>query len=77
MALYDQIKATTDEAKQAALFAQLLEMAADQFYVIGVSLPPNGYGIARSNLKNVPDKTPSGWLFQFPAVTNTSQYFFA
>ena len=34
---------------------QLLETAADQFLVFGVSLPPDGYGIVKNNMVNVMD----------------------
>ena len=76
MALYDQIKATVDEGRQIELFKQILEIDADEFYVMGVSLPASGYGAAKNNLRNVPMRTLSAWRFQNPASTNTSQFFF-
>ncbi len=76
MQLYDQILGTVDEAKQTELFKQLLAITADQFYCFGIILPPAGYGLVKNNLKNVPAKRLAAWLFQDPAVTNTSAYFF-
>lgn len=75
MELYDQLKATGDPDKQAELMKQILEIAADQFYVIGISLPPNGYGIVKNNFHNVPASMPGAWLYPNPAPTNPCQYF--
>ena len=41
MDLYREIKASADEKKQKELFAQLLDISADQFYVFGLSTPGN------------------------------------
>ncbi len=76
MALYDQVKSTGDEAKQAELMKQLLAIAADQFYVIGTVLPPNGYGIVKNNFRNVPERMfATGGIWPNPAPTDPSQYF--
>ncbi|NOZ27672.1 MAG: ABC transporter substrate-binding protein [Chloroflexi bacterium] len=75
MELYDQLKATGDPDKQADLMKQILEIAADQFYVIGISLPPKGYGIVKNNFHNVPKVMPGSWLYPNPAPTNPCQYF--
>ena len=32
--------------------AQILEQAADQFLVFGVSLPPDGYGVVKNDMVN-------------------------
>ncbi len=72
---YQQLTATGDEAKQTELMKQLLDIAADQFYVIGISLSPNGYGIVKNNFFNVPKIMPGAWLYPNPAPTNPVQYF--
>ena len=43
--LYKKLLATADAAQQQEVMAQILENAADQFLVWGVSLPPDGYGV--------------------------------
>ena len=53
MELYDQLKATGDAAKQDDLMKQILVIAQEQFYAIGIALPTNGYGIVKNNFKNV------------------------
>lgn len=77
MQLYDQIKATGDEQQQQELMKQLLDIAADRFYVIGLSLPANGYGIVKTNVHNVPKSMPDAWLYPNPGPTDPPQYFMA
>ena len=66
MDLYDQIKGTGDAAQQEALMKQILEIAAEEFYAIGISLGPNGYGIKQNNFRNVPSPIPGSWLYPNP-----------
>ncbi len=76
MALYDRIKVTPDEDKQIALVQEILDIAVDQFYVIGIALPPNSYGIVRNNFHNVPQSMYwTGGPYLSPAPTNPCQYF--
>lgn len=75
MDLYNQIKATGDAAKQDEMMKQILEIAQEQFYAIGIALPANGYGIVRNNFKNVPASMPGAWLYPNPGPTRPEQYF--
>ena len=75
-ALYDQIKATSNAEEQAALFQQLLEIAADQFYQIGISTAVPGIAVVSNNLGNVPEGTPTGWIHPDPGTLNTEQFYF-
>src|SRR5690606_1961240 len=70
MALYTQLKATADPEGQNELMSQILDIAADQFYVIGISLPANGYGIVSNRMQNVPDTILNAYLYPSPAPTN-------
>jgi peptide/nickel transport system substrate-binding protein len=74
MELYRQLQASPPDA-QADLMRQILDIAAEEFYVIGVSLPAPGYGIVRNNFHNVPASMPDAWLYPSPAPTNPEQYF--
>ena len=75
--LYDQIKITADEAKQRDLMKQLLDISADQFWIMGVGTPSEGYGIVKNNFKNVPATMfSSGQEFCNPGATMPEQYFF-
>jgi peptide/nickel transport system substrate-binding protein len=75
-ALFDQMKATGDAAKQNDLMKQILQIAQEQFYCIGVSLQPLGYGIVKNNFKNVPKSMPTAWNYPNPAPYDPPQFFF-
>ncbi len=77
MDLYNQLRATGDQAGQNALMSQILQIAADQFNVIGISLPANGYGIVKNNMHNVPDTILQAYLYPSPAPTNPETYFYS
>jgi peptide/nickel transport system substrate-binding protein len=75
MALYDQIRTTADQKEQFEAMSRILDIAADQFYVIGISIPPLRYGIIKPNFHNVPLFIPHSWTYPHPAPTNPCQYF--
>ena len=77
MQLYNQIKAAGDEQKQRELMKQLLSIAADQFYAIGISLPANTWGLVKNNFHNVPKSMPGAWLYPDPGPTDPHQYYIA
>ncbi len=76
MDLYNQLKATPDQGGQNALMEQILQIAADQFYVIGIALPANGYGIVKNNVHNVPDQILAAWLYPNPGPTNPFTFYY-
>ncbi len=73
--LYQQIEATADPEEQQAMMKEILQIAADQFWVLGMSSPTPGYGIVKDNFKNVPDEMYSWWPARNPAQTNPEQYY--
>ncbi|HEX2623403.1 MAG TPA: ABC transporter substrate-binding protein, partial [Phototrophicaceae bacterium] len=70
MDLYNQLRATADPEGQNEIMKQILQIAADQFYTIGISLPSNGYGVIKNNMHNVPDTILQAYLYPSPAPTN-------
>jgi peptide/nickel transport system substrate-binding protein len=76
LALYDQLLATADASEQAALMNDILDIAQDQFYVIGIASFPTLKGLVKKNMKNVPAVMPFSWTYPDPAPTNPAQYFF-
>jgi peptide/nickel transport system substrate-binding protein len=76
MDLYNQLRATANPDDQNALMKQILDIAADQFYTIGISLPANGYGIVKNNMHNVPATILQAYLYPSPGPTNTFTYYF-
>jgi peptide/nickel transport system substrate-binding protein len=76
MALYTQLRATADPEGQNELMTQILDMAAEQFYAIGIALPANGYGVVKNNMHNVPGTILNAYLYPSPGPTNTFTYYF-
>ena len=54
---------------------QILDIAAEEFYVIGISLPTPGFGIVKNTFHNVPASMPGAWIYPTPAPTNPEQFF--
>jgi len=67
-------QATTPEA-QAELMNELLDIAADQFFTIGLSLPMGDYRVVSNDLHNVPNPLIAGWLYPGPAPANYETFF--
>ena len=74
-ALYKQLLATAAPAKQNEIFAQILENAADQFLVFGVSLPPDGYGVVKNDMVNTMAVMPNSFGWPTPGPTRPEQFF--
>ncbi len=73
--LYEELKATASTEKQNQLMRDILDISANQFYVMGIALPPNRRGVVARNFHNVPKVMPAAWSYATPAPTNPSQYF--
>ena len=73
--LYDQLRTTADQEEQAELFRQILQIAADEFYTIGISSWPADYGIVKNNFRNVPEEIISSFDFSDPGLVNPPQFF--
>jgi peptide/nickel transport system substrate-binding protein len=76
MELYDQILSTVDSDEQVALMRELLGILKEEFYSIGISLPPEGIGVVVNNMHNVPDHMYNSTSWPTPGPSNTIQYFF-
>lgn len=76
MELYDEIKVTPDPAVQNELFRELLAIAQETYNAVAVSLPAPGFGIKKTNMRNVMPTMPSAWLYPTPAPSLPMQYFY-
>jgi peptide/nickel transport system substrate-binding protein len=72
--LYDQIKATADLDKQVELMSEIIDIAIDRFWTIGISLDTGQFGVVRNNYFNVPLAMPESWNYPDPFPTNTCTY---
>ncbi len=73
--LYKQMFEAADTETRDDLFRQVLDITKDQFYTIGVSLPPKSYGIASNSMGNIPENQPHAWIYPNPGPMNTSLLF--
>ena len=75
MDLYRQLKGVADTEKQKAMMKEILDIAADQFYVFGISTPGPLYAVVKNNMHNVPVAFFS-WTYPSPVASGTEQYYF-
>ncbi|MEJ7839557.1 MAG: ABC transporter substrate-binding protein [Thermomicrobiales bacterium] len=75
--LFDQIRATADTEEQTQLLNEILTIAQENFWVIGVALPGMEYGIKKTNFRNVPmTGMPQASVYPNPGPSNPAQFFF-
>ena len=77
MELFDQWKAAASPTQADALFRQILEIAAEEFEVIGVIRSPNDTAIRAQRLQNVYEQMLISWTYPNPAPALPQQWFFA
>ncbi|MCR6671706.1 ABC transporter substrate-binding protein [Devosia ginsengisoli] len=77
MDLMNQLRAEGDPAKRDDLMKQILVLAKENFPVIGISLPGDGYYIARNNMRNIAEPMFHAYLFPTPAPYDPFQWYFA
>lgn len=73
--LFRRIQVAVTPAEQERLMQQVLDIAADQFYLIGINLMPQQMGVVSNNFRNVPPVMVWSFAYPNPAPTNPSQYF--
>lgn len=74
--LWDRMNATVDQDQRAELMREMLQIAADSFYTIGVVVPLSNYGIVSNRMHNVPDRIEGSYWFAPPGPTNPPTYYF-
>ncbi|MEQ7010752.1 ABC transporter substrate-binding protein [Actinopolymorpha sp. B17G11] len=77
MELYDEIGLTVDPERRHELFMEILQIAADEFWVMGTVLPIGTYGIKRKDFHNVPKSMIASWRYPTPGPAYPEQYFVA
>ncbi len=77
METYQRALEAPDEATRRTLFAELRDLAAENFWTIQVASPPPQPVVVDRDLRNVPAYAVDGNLFGSPGHTNIEAYFFA
>jgi peptide/nickel transport system substrate-binding protein len=73
--LLNDLRSAVSAEDQAAIMNEILEISADEFYTIGLSLPAGGYRVINNTLRNVPDPVRGGWLYPGPAPANFETFY--
>jgi peptide/nickel transport system substrate-binding protein len=60
-AMYDMVRAAPSEAEQIGAMKIVLQKAADEFWVLGISRPALGYQPYTKRIGNMPDEWLAGW----------------
>ena len=77
MELYGQLQAAADPKEQVRLMNEILDIAADEFWTMGIAWPSNGYGVKKATFRNVPASMPGSWIYPTPGPSNPEQYYIA
>ncbi|WP_262268848.1 ABC transporter substrate-binding protein [Microvirga yunnanensis] len=77
MKLYGELQASPDPTKQIEIMREILDIAAEEFWTMGVAWPASGYGVKKKNFLNVPASMPASWIYPTPGPSNPEQYFMA
>ena len=75
VALYRRIVEASDPDAQDRLMRDVLEIAADEFFAIGIAIVPGNAGLVRTAFHNVPGVLTEAWPYPTPGPTNPPQYF--
>ena len=73
--LFWKLEETPAQADREAIFRQILEIAKEQFWVIGISSAPTPYLVVRNRLKNVIGGVPFSWAYRTPAHANPEAWY--
>jgi peptide/nickel transport system substrate-binding protein len=74
--LYKQMYSAASTDERDDLFRQVLDVTKEEFYTIGISLPPKSFGIAKNNVGNVPVDQPMAWIYPTPGPMATALIYF-
>ena len=75
MELYNQLQATGDFDGQVRLMREVLDIAAEQFWTMGIAFDANGYGVKKTTMRNVPPSMPASWIYPTPGPANPETFF--
>lgn len=73
--LYRELLASGDQATQDELMTEILAIAKEEFYAMGIHLPGDGYGIVKDNFHNVPKVMIDSYYWSGPGPVNPEQFF--
>ncbi|WP_417419426.1 ABC transporter substrate-binding protein [Hoeflea sp.] len=72
---YDLVKSAPDADTRKAEMEKLLDMSADAFLTIGLVQSDPAFGVARNNVRNVPDPLPISGQLWYPSPYVSQMYY--
>ena len=75
MELMWQHSETADEAERTTIFQQILDIAKEEFWGIGLSTAPNPFWVVKNRLQNVIAGIPDTWVYMTPGHSNPETWF--
>jgi peptide/nickel transport system substrate-binding protein len=75
MELYNLANETSDPKEQDRIAKEILAIAAEEFWCMGVSLPARDIGVVRNRMANVPKVTFASASYPDPAPVNVCQFY--
>jgi peptide/nickel transport system substrate-binding protein len=73
--LYVQAGQISEPVTRVRLIREMLDIAADQFYSIGIAKPTDFYGVVSRKMRNVPRKQIDSYSLAFPGPYAPEQFF--
>ncbi|KKB12508.1 hypothetical protein VE25_06110 [Devosia geojensis] len=77
LALYDEIFETVDVARRLEIMREIMRVAKEQLYTIGVMQPTTDYGIINKLMRNVPPVLLASTQYTHPGSANPEQFYYA
>lgn len=77
IALYERVLQAPTSEERIELMSQVLQTAADNFWVMGISSATEGYRPLSARLGNVPESWVGGWNPGGPAIAFPEQWFYS
>ncbi len=74
--LYNKVLQAPTSEERITLMKQVLQAAADNFWVLGISSPSTGYRPLSAKLGNIPETWVDGWNPSGPAIVKPEQWYF-
>ncbi len=75
--LWQRIGETPDAGDRFELMRAILDIAADNFFTIGIGAGDSGYGVVSTRMRNVPDPMIGSYWYAVPGPTNPPTWYYA
>lgn len=75
-ALYQQAQGTPNPDTRIELMREVMQIAADEFFVMGISSPLDRYAVFNEDIGNIPDTWYDGFVPGMQSITHPEQWYF-